>query len=350
MTRYPQMKTFKNILVIQTAFPGDIVLTTPLFKAVKKRFPDSRLSVLTTPPGHDLLKEVKEVDALIPYDKKGKDKGILPYVRLIKRLRSLNFDLCIVPHRSARTAILALTAGIAERIGYVQSSLSFIYTKKVRRDTERHEVDRILSLLAPLGVNVEDEERQPCLGLSRQSSEAMAGRLTALGISSDDLLIGVAPGSVWDTKRWTAKGYAAVIDGLIETYHAKVLLLGAPSDREAADKVLSICRHETIDLVGRTTLQELIAAIDRCRLFIGNDSAPGHIASARKVPVISIFGPTVPSFGYYPFGKDVIIVEKELSCRPCHHHGPRTCPEGHFLCMKQITSSEMMEQVKRFLK
>ena len=137
---------------------------------------------------------------------------------------------------------------------------------------------------------------------------------------------------------------------MTEEYNAKVLLLGAPSDREAGSKVLSLCQHEPINLVGKTTLQEFIVVIDRCRLLIGNDSAPGHVASARNVPVISIFGPTVPAFGYYPYGKEVIIIEKELPCRPCHHHGPQTCPEGHFRCMKDIQSDDVMAQVKKFLK
>ncbi|MBE9503975.1 MAG: lipopolysaccharide heptosyltransferase II [Proteobacteria bacterium] len=344
------MKVFKNILVVQTAFPGDIVLTTPLFKALKKRFPESRLSVLTTPPGCELLKEIKEIDALISYDKKGADKDLLSYVRLIKKLKRLRFDLCISPHRSARTSFMVIASGIDERIGYSEASLSFLYSKKVVRDDKLHEVDRILSLLIPLDINVDEEDKQPCLALSQESSENMGKRFDELGIRANDLTIGVAPGSVWETKRWTAEGFASLIDNLIETYHAKVLLLGAPSDSAAGNEVLSRCKHEPINLVGKTTLRELIAVIDRCRLLIGNDSAPGHIAAARNVPVISIFGPTVPSFGYSPFGKDVIIVEKELPCRPCHHHGPRTCPESHFLCMKDIKSEEIMEQAKRFLK
>ena len=344
------MNTFKNILVVQTAFPGDIVLTTPLFKALKKQFPESRLSVLTTPPGCELLKDIQEIDALISYDKKGKDKDLLSYVRLIKKLKRLRFDLCISPHRSARTSFMVLASGIRERIGYSEASLSFLYTKRVVRDGKLHEVHRILSLLNALDINVGEEDRQPSLAISQESSENMAKRFDELGIAASDLTIGVAPGSVWGTKRWTAEGFASLIDNLIETYNAKILLLGAPSDRDAGNEVISLCKHAPIDLVGRTTLRELIAVIDRCQLLIGNDSAPGHIAAARNVPVISIFGPTVPSFGYSPFGKDVIIVEKELPCRPCHHHGPMICPESHFRCMKDIKSEEIIEQVKRFLK
>ena len=344
------MKIYNNILVVQTAFPGDIVLTTPLFKALKKEFPNSKLSLLTTPPGCQLLQENKEIDSLIPYDKKGEDKGIHSYFYLIARLREMNFDLCIAPHRSARTSLMALAAGIKERIGYTEASFSFLYTKEVVRDKNQHEVDRILSLLNPLQIEVNAEDKQPSLAISQESSENMGKRFDELGIKSDHLVIGVAPGSVWNTKMWTPEGFAAVIDNLIETYDAKVLLLGAPSDSEASNKVISICKKEPIDLVGKTTLKELIAVIDRCKLIIGNDSAPGHVASARNVPVISIFGPTVPAFGYAPYGKDVIVVEKDIPCRPCHHHGPKVCPKGNFRCMKEIKSAEVLEQVKRVIK
>ena len=343
------MDEFKNILVVQTAFPGDIVLTTPLFKALKKRFPESRLSVVTTPQGCELLRDLKEIDSLISYDKKGKDSGELRFFGLIRRLRKEGFDLCISPHRSFRTALMVYGSGACERIGYSDAFLSAVYTRKVFRDSGLHEVERVLSLLDPLGTESGRLDKMPYLEISADTWGKTKKIFDEAGISPNDIVIGIAPGSVWGTKRWTPEGYASLIERLIERYDARVLLLGSPSERDAGDKIIALTRQRPVDLIGKTTLRDLVAVIDRCSLLIGNDSAPGHIASARMVPVVSIFGPTVRSFGYYPYGKDVVIVEKELPCRPCHHHGPDKCPEGHFRCMRDITVDDVMKGVEKLM-
>jgi len=344
------MKDYKNILVVQTAFPGDIVLTTPLFRCLKKLFPKGRLTVVTTPQGCELLRDAKEIDSLVPYDKKGSDRGILKLLHLIRRLRNEGFDLCISPHRSFRTSLMIYGTGATERVGFRDSSLSFLYNRKVIKDTGLHEVERVLSLLAAIGGRISDSDKHPYLEISREARNKAKKIFDEAGISPNDTVIGVAPGSVWATKRWTPEGYAPLIDRLMERYDAKVILLGSQSDKDAGDMIMSLAKNRPVDLIGRTPLCDLTAVIDRCRVLIGNDSAPGHIASARLVPVVSIFGPTVPSFGYYPYGKDVVIIEKKLPCRPCHHHGPNTCPDGHFKCMSDITVDDVMAGVDSLLR
>lgn len=339
----------QKILVVQTAFPGDIILTTPLFKAIKRLFPNSKLSVLTTPAGAELLKGIVEIDSLIPYDKRGRHKSIVEYVKLIARLRSRHYDLWISPHRSARTAIMTYFASPVDSVGFVDAVFSFCYRKKVIRDTSLHEVDRILSLLKPFLKNMTIHEKQPYLEISPQASLEAERILGENGITPRDLVIGMAPGSVWPTKQWTPEGFASLIDKLYKKYKAKILLLGSPNESECRDRILSLTENKPVDLIGKTTLSVLTPIVDRCRIFIGNDSAPGHVASARGVPVVSIFGPTIPAFGYAPYGEKVYIVEKELPCRPCHIHGPVKCPEGHFNCMKQISADDVMQGVKYLL-
>lgn len=340
---------FKNILVVQTAFPGDIVLTTPLFKALKKMFPESRLSVVTTPQGLELLSDIKEIDSLISYDKRGRERSLFMFLRLIIKLRKEGFDLCVAPHGSSRTALMVYGAGIPVRVGFMDASMSYLYNRKVHRDPTLHEVERVLSLLDPLKIEDKGLDKAPYLEISADTWNSAKKIFNDAVIYPDDTVIGIAPGSVWGTKRWTTEGFASLIDRLTDRYDAKIVLLGSPSERETIDEILSLTKHAPLDLIGKTTLRELIPVIDRCQLLIGNDSAPGHIASARMVPVVSIFGPTVPSFGYYPYGRDVYIVEKELPCRPCHHHGPVKCPEGHFRCMKDITVDDVMVGVEKFM-
>ncbi len=339
-----------KILVVQTAFPGDIVLTTPLLSGIKRIFPGGRLSLLTTPQGCELLKGSGEVDTLIPYDKRGVDGGLLGYVKMIRLLRREGFDLCIAPHRSARTTLMVFSAAIPERIGFSDASLAALYTGRVSRDGRLHEVERLLSLLAPLGADTEKFDKSPHLEVTPEAREKVEEMFRSASISPKDRVVGIAPGSVWATKMWTSDGYASVIDELVERYGVKVLLMGSQADRRKGKEIIGLCRHRPVDLTGRTTLGELVAVVDRCRMLIGNDSAPGHIAAARKIPVVSIFGPTVPAFGYYPYGEKVSVVEKPLPCRPCHHHGPRRCPERHFRCMRDIVPDDVMKEVERFMR
>lgn len=347
--RREKMDEYKSILVVQTAFPGDIVLTTPLFKALKKRFPESKLAVLTTPSGYELLRDIKEIDSLITYDKKGKDRGMSGFAGMVGQLRDGRFDVCFSPHRSYRTSLLLYGAGIPVRVGFSDASLSFLYNRRICRDASLHEVERVLSLLGPFEADVKKADKAPYLEISTKTWSRAKKIFDEAGISSNGTVIGVAPGSVWETKRWMADGYASLIDRLMERYDMKVVLIGSPAEKNTGDEILSLATHKPINLIGKTTLRELIAVIDRCQLLIGNDSAPGHIASARMVPVVSIFGPTVPAFGYSPYGKDVVIVEKKLPCRPCHHHGLNICPKGHFKCMRDITVDDVMNAANKLL-
>ena len=341
------MMKYKKILLIQTAFPGDIVLTTPLISGLKKMFPESSLTVITTPQSAELLKDMNVIDSLLSYDKKGRDKGILNLFRLIGNLRKEKFDLCISPHLSSRTAFMALGTSAKTRVGFSDASLSFCYNKKVVKNKGLHETQRILSLLMPLEVDVEEIDKTPLLEISPEIVKKAETILNNVGIAASDKIVAIAPGSVWGTKRWTAEGYAAIVDRLMGTVGIKVILIGSPAERETGDRILDIAKNSPADLIGKTRLRDLIAVIDRCSLLIGNDSAPGHIAAARSVPVVSIFGPTAPSFGYAPYGKNVQIVEKDIPCRPCHHHGPMNCPEGHFRCMKDLTVDDVMMAVDK---
>ena len=340
---------YKNILIIQTAFLGDVILTTPLIINTKKRFPESRVTVLTTPQGSQILEGIDEIDEIIAYDKKGEDRGLIPFFSLLKRLREAHFDLCISPHRSFRTSTLIIGAAILDSVGFSDASLSLVYKRRIFRNKSLHEVERCLSLLEPLGIKGEGIGKKPHLAITKSTKKSCEKLFSEAGIKQGDSLVAIAPGSVWGTKKWPAENYAALADSLMDNKNVKVVILGAPEDREDGAKIARLCKDELIDLTGKTSLKELVAAIDRCRLLIGNDSAPGHIATARGIPVVSIFGPTVPAFGYTPYGEKVTIVEKDMPCRPCHHHGPAECPEKHFRCMTEITADEVLKAAEQFL-
>jgi len=340
----------KSFIVIQTAFVGDVVLTTPLIRTLKRAFPDSKIDLLVTPSSAELLNGMKEVREVISYDKRGGEKGLFGFISKVRMLRTRRYDVCIAPHRSARTALLAFLSGIPVRIGFESAQMRFLYTRRVPRPKSAHEVDRNLGLLSALGITYEESDRVPVLPLDQRTEQESRRILSDVGISDKDLLIGIGPGSVWGTKRWLPSGYAEVCDALVKNFNARIVLLGGNGDSQAAEEVMALSGKGVENLVGKTTLKQALGIISRCKLYIGNDSALLHFASALQVPCVGIFGPTVPAQGFSPIESSSAIVEKKgLSCRPCGAHGPMKCPEGHFKCMVDIPPLEVIKAAERFL-
>ena len=339
----------KTILVIQTAFLGDVVLTTPLLTALKEYFPNASLSVLVIPRTQEALSRHPAVDEVLTYDKKGAQRGIRSLFQLARLIKTRGFDLCFLPHRSFRSAALAWFSGIPRRIGFRQSLGAIFLTDRVNRDLNQHEVDRNLSLLTSLGMKPMARSYLPQVAIDAAARESVERILKTEGAATEDYLIGIAPGSVWATKRWMPEGFSALVDSLAEKYNAKVILLGSRDDEPIGKSILKLCRTKPLNLLGQS-IQELIATLSRCRLLITNDNGAMHIAGALGIPIVAIFGSTSPQAGYGPYSPLAQIVEHSLPCRPCGLHGYHRCPQGHFRCMREITSEEVLSSVEKQLK
>ena len=337
-----------RILVAQTSFLGDVILSTPVFAAVKRHQPDCHVTAWVRPEAAAVLDGHPHVDAVLVDDKRGADAGIRGLLRLRARLREGHFDVALALHKSLRTGLLLALARVPRRIGFRQSAGWFLYHDLVRRDRSLHDVERNLSIVSALGI---DPAADPARLLVVPTAAAVA-RFDALlrerGATVDRRLVGVAPGSVWATKRWTVEGFAEVAAALQRDGH-RVLLLGAPSERSIAAEVERRCGGVAINLCGLTDVGMLVAAVDRCSLLVCNDSAPMHIAVARRVPVVALFGPTHPRQGYGPYSDQATIVQRDLDCRPCGRHGAQRCPIGTHECMRAIAASEVLAAARRFL-
>ena len=325
----------RRILVIQTAFLGDIVLTIPLLRALKKYRGKTELFFLTTPVGQSLLEDQNIVDKIIVYDKKGADKGGTALFDKMKEVRACGIDMVLSPHRSFRSGLLALFSGAKYRIGYHLPHLVPFYNVRVGRDKGAHEIDRILSLLDPLGIKVSEEERFPSL--------------VARNAIRQEKLIGIAPGSTWGTKQWTQEGYAELIKRLHEKDY-RIVLIGNKDDAAVADRIKVIAGVGLDDMTGKTGLKELRELLSSIRLLVSNDNGAMQVAQALNTPIAALFGPTVPEQGFAPIRPNTVVIEsKGIYCRPCSAHGPMECPEGHFLCMKSITPDAVCKVVEGML-
>ncbi len=338
-----------NLLILQTSFLGDTILTLPLMTEVRRHFPVRRLSLLCQPLSAELLHDHPAIDEIIIDDKKDKDRGVAGLRRTAAGLASKKFTVAISPHKSLRSALMLYLAGIPTRVSFCQSRGWFFFHRRVRRDPTRHDVERNLSLLDAFGVGAEERLSDIDLPLSAATQDLVDRKLYALGVEANKLLIGVNPGSVWPTKRWSCDGFAGLIQILRQKFDCQVLLFGGPDDADIVRQVSDRCQHHVISLVGAIGLGELAAAIRRCRLFITNDSAPMHVAVATGVPTVAVFCATTPDLGFYPYSQNAIVVEKSLGCRPCTSHGGRRCPLGHAACIHQINPEMVAQAVEKLM-
>ncbi len=328
---------FKKILVMQTAFLGDSLLTIPLLRRLKDILPGASVTVLTLAKTADIFRG--DCDEVLLDEKRGVHGGLTGPWRIAAELKARDFDLAIIPHRSFRSALIAKLAGIPRRVGFDSSAGSFLLTDTVPFSWLMHDLERNLSLTLPLGALATK-------GQSRYvAPPAIGGTLSALLPSGP--LVGVHPGSAWATKRWLPERFAELCVRLKADGFTPVLV-GGPDDKALGARIAKDCG--ALDLVGKTDLEELKALMGRLSAFVTNDSGPMHLAAAAGVPVVAIFGATTRELGFFPYGPGHRVIETDLACRPCGLHGARECPEGHFLCMRLLTVDQVHAACRDVLK
>lgn len=337
-------------LVIQTSFLGDMVLTTPLIAELASRGP---VDVVATPASAGLLANNPSVRDVIVYDKRGDDAGLAGLWRAsrgLRRRRRAPQDVVALERRaiqtaylaqgSVRSAVLAILAGIRERVGFSTSAGRALYTRRVLYRNDRHHAERLWRLAAR---SPDDQPARAQLRPRLFPGDAEVAAVEALLASAGhqgEPFIALAPGSIWATKRWPY--YAALAVRLAP--HRRIALVGGPADAELAAAIaVAIQPHQAIDATGKLSLLASAELIGRAEALVTNDSAPQHLASAMGTPTVTVFGPTVPDFGFGPLAPQHAIAGHEaLDCRPCHAHGPDHCPLAHWRCMRELDPGQLV--------
>ena len=330
-----------RILIIHTAFIGDIVLSTPLIKKIKDTYPDSDITYVTTPSGEAILKNNPHLNNIIVYDKRGEHKGISGVWQLGKRLRYENFNMVITPHRYLRSSILSWLSRSPIRKGYDIASGSCLFTEKIKYDRTKHEVDKLLSFVAP-----ENKKRYE-IELYPGEKEKMKGdNLWKENLLEDKKVVVLAPGSKWFTKQWPVEYFNKLAKSLKKLSNVRLIVVGGKDEIN-----LPIEKENIIDMRGKTSLLELADILSRADVVVTNDSSPIHIASAFKKPrIFALFGPTIEKFGFFPWSLNSKVFQVDrLKCRPCGIHGGKSCPEKHFKCMRDILPEEVFNEIKKYL-
>ncbi len=326
-----------SILIVQPGFLGDAVLATGLVRSLTAVASDLSVGFLVRKEFGELFADHPGINTLHCINKR--EKGEL--ARLAAELKSCGYRAAVVPHRALRSALIPFRAGIRQRIGFRQSDFRLLLTDTVRYDITEREIDRNASLLAPLFIDPSPEDRKGWL----MPSSDVRDKMRALHLGQGPLVV-VAPGSVWETKRWPAEKFAALVSGL-QGAGMHVLLVGSKKEEELCSKVArSAGISENDVLAGTLSLMELTGLLAVADHVITNDSAPLHIAESVGTPVIALFGPTVPEFGFAPYLPTSVTLERKgLPCRPCGIHGHRSCPVGTHECMEGIAVENVLAAV-----
>ena len=338
-------------LVVQTSFIGDTVLTTPLIAELARRGP---VDVLTTPITGPLLANNPGIRRVILYDKRGADRGPVGLWRAARSTRELfdegkkhpvSYDAAYLAQGSVRSAIAARLVGAKEYVGFSTSAGRALYTKVVPYREEKHHAERLWSLSRWSARDGETPaELRPALYPGDKERAAVDQLLThEPGASSRQRLAVLAPGSVWATKRWP---YFAELARILESGF-RVAIIGSEAEQDLARTIRNEAAVEILDATGRLSLLGSAELIGRAAVVVTNDSGPLHLASAMNTPTVAVFGPTVPAFGFGPLAsRSAVAGMDSLACRPCHRHGPRRCPLGHWRCMRDLSPEHVAKLVE----
>ncbi len=335
----------EKILVVQTAFVGDAVLTLPLIKELKKIYPISEIDVVSTPVSKEIFESCPAVNQVIVLDKRKEHKSLFKLISFSRKIRKRNYTKLYSPHRSFRTCLLVLWSGIRETYGFSNSAIPFVFKNIIHYKIESHEVQRNLSLTG----ETEYEINWKVLPEINASDEIKAEVKTFIESLDNNNLVAVAPGAIWETKKYPFEYFEEIIKYIIQIGHT-VVLIGSKTDEDLCESIKCKFEKNVYSSAGKFPVPGTVELLRKCKLLISNDSAPTHFGMAADIPVITIYCSTIPAFGFYPYNKNSFSISfNDLDCKPCGIHGHKTCPVKTFDCAHRIDIDGIKNRIEKIL-
>jgi heptosyltransferase-2 len=331
----------KKILIIQTAFIGDVVLATAMLEALRQKDPEISISILVRKGNEALLHAHPFIDQVLVWDKKQNKYG--HWLQLLFTIRKSQFDAVINVQRYAATGLWTALSGAKMKIGFDKNPFAFLFTNTIPHQSVGnglHETERNHALLSPLGVF---PNAKPALYPSLLDQKAVE-------VYQGQPYLCMAPASVWFTKQFPLHQWIKLLNSI--PFEGPIYLLGGPGDKPLNNQILQAVQKENlVNMAGRLSFLASAALQKGAVLNYVNDSAPMHFASAVNAPVVAIYCSTVPDFGYGPLSDSSFILETKeaLSCRPCGLHGKKQCPLKHFNCAETITMEQIYQPLQQVL-
>lgn len=364
-----------GILVVQTAFLGDLLLAIPLLKKIREFYPDEKLSLVCRKGFGSLFLELQLVEEIFEIEK----KKPRTYRAFVEAFRGRRLKFLFSPHESLTTARWISQVRAEQKIGFSRWWNFPFFSQRIQKNKELPDSLRQLQLLSELEPSlkknieeflIKDRDWYQNPGTSSELAPGVCAQtlspvpewanpqvappiLSYLPSRFDSLFSGrsmrvvcLFPGSVWKTKQWTEGGFREVTQHLSESWD-RVILLGTAAERDLCSRVAGGFEN-VLNLAGETNLMESLKILFHSRLVIANDSAGQHLAALTGTTTVSIFGPTVLRFGYRPWNSAAVVIEnKNLNCRPCGKHGHNQCPLGTHECMRSISAEHVLQAIQQ---
>jgi len=342
---YREALALKKILVIKLSALGDVILSIPSLKTIRKKFPTAVIKVLVSLSSSDVLRGCPYINERIVYDPKLKHAHFKGIMKMASQLRREDFDIVIDLQNNRKSHLLSFLSMANSRYGYDNGKWSFFLNRRIK-DTRLplDPIEHQFRTLKLLGIERTDETLE--LWPSKEDKKWAEDFLEENWVDSKHILIGINIGASnrWRSKRWETSYIAKLCDELARKYNIRTLLTGVAEDIEIAREIAKFSNSKPIISVGKTGVLQLASLIRHCRVYITTDSAPLHIAASMGVPFITLFGPTDP-LRHIPDVKNYKVLKSNMRCSPCYKP---SCIKGN-RCMKRIKAEDVLAAVEEFL-
>ena len=354
--------TFRRILLVRLRQIGDVIFTTPALRALRQRFPDAHITYIVEPAAAPVVARNPHINDVVVAPKKSPLLQLVSDLELARTLQSSRYDLAIDFHGGPRSSLLTWLSGAPVRIGYQVAGRGWMYTRRVPRPRElraRHSVENQWDLLRALDFPDPDRSAFPVeMPIDPAASRSVDERLAHAGIKNGDRLIVIHVSAGNPFRRWPIESFVELVRELAAAGpDRRIILTSGPSDQGAVSRVIAGARARLDEAGGRRivpcgdfSLAELRAVLERSSLYIGGDSGPLHVAATTAVPVVALYGPTLPArsspWRAATFAAEAVEVG-DLPCRPCDQ---RVCAPGDFRCLTTIRPGQVVEAAERALR
>jgi heptosyltransferase II len=338
----------RRILITRTDRLGDVVLSTPVVRHLRKLYPEAYLAFMIRPETRDVVANDPCLDEVIIYDKRGLHKSFISSIRFAISLKRKKFDTAIALHPTNRMHIVFFVARIPERIGY-NNKMGLLLTKafpNFKHLGKKHEVDYNFELLERAGFDTKAADRRPYMVRSPENKALVDSVMKDLSL--EGRIIAIHAGASCPSKRWPPERFAEVADALAAKYGAQIVLVGGAETDVFSGRVASAMTVKATDMTGKFLLGELAEFLSRCSLFISNDSGPVHVSAAVGTPCVVIFGRNDPGLSperWGPIGDHNRMLHRNVGCQRCLAHN---CLRG-FACIKAVSAREVISRAEELL-
>lgn len=329
----------RSILFIRLYFIGDVLLSTPVLDALKRTFPDARLTALIRKRARDVLINNPNVDEIIEYDAVERYHSPFWQGRLALDLRRERYDLAVDLTGDLRSSWILLVSEPGFRVGFNHAGTGFLLDRRIPYTARGHGVDHLLSSVESIGATTDD--RSPRIYLTDGETERAAELVRGAGVDAARGFAGLAPGANWPFRRWSPERFGALARLIRERFGMPSVVTGSEGDSGLAEAVVEHSGGSAVSLAGRCDIRGLAGVASEAAVFVANDSGPLHVAASQGTPVVGLFGPNTPEV-YAPRGAPSRVIWHRYPCSPCNQ---KQCVREDDPCMAAISVDEVFEAV-----